>query len=156
LRFAPGLQAPIFGFVKAGDQKSIVIVDDEMSFTDLIGQMLGDHFNRPILTFSNPLTALAALPGLNPGVLVTDYYMPHISGLDLIRQAGALGPDAPPCILITGHTFEDADNETARMDHFKAILAKPFRWQQLAVLIEHHWPPDAGPAVLEPRRAREE
>lgn len=117
-----------------------MIVDDEMSFTDLLGTMLGDHFGRPILTFGNPLTALEALPRLNVGMLVTDYYMPHVNGLDVIRRAGSLMAEPPPCILITGHTFEDADNDLEKMAHFKAILPKPFRWQELAALIERHWP----------------
>ncbi len=124
------------------EEKTIVIVDDEMSFTELLGSMLGEHFSCPVLTFGNPLTAAESLPRLNVGVLVTDYYMPHIDGLDLIKKAGALTPP-PPSILITGHTFEDNDDETARMPHFKAILAKPFRWQQLAKLIEEHWPADS-------------
>lgn len=123
--------------------KTIVIVDDEMSFTELLGSMLGEHFTCPVLTFGNPLTAAAALPALNVGVLVTDYYMPHLTGLDLIKQAGSHQP-APPSILITGHTFDEPDDETVRMTHFKAILAKPFRWQQLAVLIEKHWPEPSG------------
>jgi DNA-binding NtrC family response regulator len=124
---------------RPGD-KTIVIVDDEMSFTELLGSMLGEHFSCPILTFGNPLTAAEALPRLNIGVLVTDYYMPHINGLDLIRRAGNLQPSAPPCILITGHTFDNDADETARLPHFKTILPKPFRWQQLAALIERHWP----------------
>lgn len=124
-------------------EKTIVIVDDEMSFTELLGSMLGDYFSCPVLTFGNPVTAAEALPRLNVGVLVTDYYMPHINGLDLIKKAGALAP-APPSILITGHTFDDNDDETARIPHFKAILAKPFRWQQLAKLIEEHWPEAPG------------
>lgn len=122
------------------DEKAIVIVDDEMSFTELLGCMLGDHFSRPILTFGNPLTAMEALPKLNIGILVTDYYMPHINGLDVIRRAGVLFAQPPPCILITGHTFEDADTDLEKMDHFKAVLPKPFRWQELAALIERHWP----------------
>lgn len=123
---------------KAG--KAIVIVDDEMSFTELLGNLMGDHFNTPILTFSNPLTALEAVPRLNIGVFVTDYYMPHRNGLDVIRKLGEVMDNPPPCLLITGHSL-DEDDEPGSPVHFKAILAKPFRWQQLAALIEKHWPP---------------
>lgn len=120
--------------------KSIVIVDDEMSFTDLLGRLLAEHFSCPILTFSNPLSALEALPKLNVGVLVTDYYMPHLNGLELIRKLGDLLPAPPACILITGHSLENNDDEVARLIQFQAILYKPFRWQQLAALIEKNWP----------------
>jgi DNA-binding NtrC family response regulator len=127
-------------------EKTIVIVDDEMSFTELLGSMLGEHFSCPILTFGNPLTAAEALPRLNVGVLVTDYYMPHIDGLDLIKKAGLL-TSVPPSILMTGHTIEDHEEQTAQMPHLRAILSKPFRWQQLAALIEKNWPEDSPSPV---------
>ncbi|CAM2794115.1 response regulator [Rariglobus hedericola] len=128
--------------------KAIVIVDDEMSFTDLLGRLLGEHFQCPILTFSNPVTALETIPLLDIGMLVTDYYMPHLNGIELIRGAIARSAIAPPCVLITGHAL-DEDSDIARMACFKGILAKPFRWQQLASLIEQHWPADA-PSPLRP------
>ena len=121
--------------------KAIVIVDDEMSFTELLGDLMGEHFHCPILTFSNPLAALDALPQLNVGIFVTDYYMPHRNGLDVIRRIGELHPCPPPCLLITGHSL-DGDSEPGNPPYFKAILPKPFRWQQLAALIEKHWPAD--------------
>ncbi|MET0263535.1 MAG: response regulator [Rariglobus sp.] len=128
--------------------KAIVIVDDEMSFTDLLGRLLGEHFKAPILTFSNPLTALEALSRLDVGILVTDFYMPHVNGLDVIRKAADICPVAPPSLLITGHLFE-YDEERMQMPHFKGIVPKPFRWQQLAVLIEQHWPADAPSPLRE-------
>jgi DNA-binding NtrC family response regulator len=122
--------------------KAIVIVDDEMSFTDLLARLLEEHFHCPIITFGNPLTALETIPRLDIGMLVTDYYMPHINGIELIRRTVALCPVPPPCVLITGHAMDDEPG-TADMPSFKGILAKPFRWQQVAALIEQHWPAHA-------------
>ena len=144
LRFAhPHSQSHDSPAVEENTPKSIVLVDDEMPFTDLLVQMMGDYFDCPILTFSNPAAALKALPEINVGLLVTDYYMPRINGLDLIIKAGELGQTPPHSILITGHTFEDEVDMSAT-PHFKAMLPKPFRWQQLARLIEQHWPDKAG------------
>ncbi len=127
---------------KAG--KAIVIVDDELSFTDLLEHLLGDYFSCPIHTFTNPLQMLEAYPRLDVGVLVTDYYMPHRTGMDLIRKLAELSPEAPPaCVLITGHALDD-EEEGPRPPHLKAILSKPFRWQQLADVIEAHWPANAS------------
>lgn len=134
--------------VEENAPKSIVLVDDESAFTDLLVQMMGDHFECPILTFSNPVVALKALPELNVALLVTDYYMPRINGLDLIIRAGTTTAAPPHSILITGHTFEE-DVDMSATPHFKAMLPKPFRWQQLARLIEQHWPDKAG-APLRP------
>jgi DNA-binding NtrC family response regulator len=128
--------------------KAIVIVDDETSFTELLAHLLGEHFNCPIVTFSNPLKMLDALPSLNIGVLVTDYYMPHCNGLDLIRKVGELLPDPPPCLLITGHAIDD-DEDCVMPAHLKEILPKPFRWQQLAGLIQKHWPANTASPLRE-------
>lgn len=123
----------------APDVEAIVIIDDEMSFTDMLGRLLGDYFSCPIITFSNPLTALEAIPLLKVGMVVTDYYMPHLNGLELIRRIGELRPCSPPCLLITGHTLED-ESIVDQLACLKGILAKPFRWQQLAAQIKKHWP----------------
>ena len=126
--------------------KAIVIVDDETSFIELLGRLLGDYFNCPILIFSNPAKMLEAAPSLNIGILVTDYYMPHLNGLDLIRKVGEVLPNPPPCLLITGHAIDD-DEDCVMPAHLKEILPKPFRWQQLAGLIEKHWPADTASAL---------
>lgn len=148
LRFAQPRPDRMIAAVEETRPKAIVLVDDEAPFTDLLVQMMGDHFDCPILTFSNPVVALKALPELNVALLVTDYYMPRINGLDLIIRAGTLTATPPHSILITGHTFEE-DVDMSATPHFKAMLPKPFRWQQLARLIEQHWP-DAAGAPLRP------
>ena len=51
--------------------------------------------------FYRPADALAALPELKPSVIVTDYYILEINGLDFIRQATALRP-VTAFVLITG------------------------------------------------------
>jgi len=133
--------------------KAIVIMDDETSFSDFLSDLLGEHFRCSIISFTDPLELMDALPRLNVGILVTDYYMPRLNGLDLIRRMTDVVPVAPPCILITAHTFEDED-DLARPPHFKEILAKPFRWQQLAKLIVKHWPTDAVSPLRDPQQAK--
>lgn len=145
--FAPAPRNRMVVLVEAKEGKAIVIIDDEVSFTELLEHLLGEHFDCPIRTFSNPLRMLEALPRLEVGIVVTDYYMPHRTGLELIRQVGELSLVPPPCILITGHALDEGE-ESARPVHLKAVLPKPFRWQELADLIEKYWPADLAP----PRR----
>src|SRR6185436_14380565 len=79
--------------VKPIPSKSIVLVDDEKSYTDLLTQMLADNLDCPVHAFSRPAEALTKLAELNPGVVVTDYYMPNLNGLDFIRQATPVVPN---------------------------------------------------------------
>ena len=122
----------------------MVIVDDEKSFTDMIGQLLGDCLTSPIHTFTSPLEALKNLASLRPGIVVTDYYMPGMDGLDFIRAINAVSPDIP-CILITGHPFNLEEYDQDDLRNLKAVLPKPFRWKQLADMIERYWAGEKPP-----------
>ena len=82
-------------------RKAIVIVDDEKAYVDIMATLLTDQLDCPVVTFTRPLEALAALPNLNVGVIVTDCKMPQFNGLEFIRRAPVLLPGIP-FILMTG------------------------------------------------------
>jgi DNA-binding NtrC family response regulator len=119
--------------------KSIVIVDDEKSYTDLLTQMLAENLDCPVHAFSRPLDALAALPRMDPGVVVTDYHMPQIDGIEFIRQASAVVPQAS-FVMITGHNLAQQEDQLARLKLLKGFLSKPFGWRKLADEILRVWP----------------
>jgi two-component system, NtrC family, C4-dicarboxylate transport response regulator DctD len=119
--------------------KAIVLVDDEKSYTDLMTQMLADNLDCPVHAFTRPLDALRELPRIKPAVVVTDYFMPQINGLEFIRQATAITPDAA-FVLITGHNLASESDQMARLGSLKGFLAKPFGWRKLAEEIVRVWP----------------
>jgi two-component SAPR family response regulator len=114
-------------------------VDDEKSYTDLLTQMLVDNLDCPVHAFSRPLQALKVLPELNPGVIVTDYYMPQLNGLEFIRQAAPLVPEAT-FVIITGHNLDEETDTMARLTPLRGFLAKPFGWKKLADEVLRVWP----------------
>ena len=119
--------------------KAIVLVDDEKSYSDLLTQMLADNLDCSVHSFSRPADALQALPQIDPGVVVTDYFMPQINGLDFIRQASPLVPRAN-FVLITGHNLASEKDTMARLTPLKGFLPKPFGWRKLADEILRVWP----------------
>lgn len=123
--------------------KSIVLVDDERSYTELIAQMLTDNLDCPVHPFTRPLAALAALPVLRPSVVVTDYFMPELNGIQFIREAAPLVPGAA-FVMITGHNLSAEKDELAQLTALKGFLAKPFGWRQLADEIIRVWPPETA------------
>jgi DNA-binding NtrC family response regulator len=125
--------------VTAALQHPIVLVDDEKSYTDLMSQMIEDTLDRRVVSFTRPLDALSALATLRPAVIVTDYYMPQISGLEFIRLASAVVPNSV-FILISGHNLDAVDDQLARLPQLKAFLAKPFSFRVLAEEILRVWP----------------
>lgn len=119
--------------------KSIVLVDDEKSYTDLLSAMLADALDCPVHAFSRPTEALKALPAINPGVVVTDFHMPQLNGFEFIRQATPLVPRTA-FVMITGHNMTNLEDEMARLVGLKGFLPKPFGWRKLADEILRVWP----------------
>ena len=119
--------------------RAIVLVDDEKSYTDLMTHMLADNLDCPVHAFSRPLQAIQALPQLKPGVVVTDYFMPQLNGLEFTRQAALLVPDSA-FVIITGHNLAAEEQAMNRIPALKGFLAKPFGWRKLAEEILRVWP----------------
>lgn len=119
--------------------KSIVLVDDEKTYTDLMSEMLAENLDCQVSSFTRPLDALAALAQIDPAVIITDYYMPQVDGLEFIRRAARIAPQAA-FVLITGHNLATVEDEVARLQPLKGQLAKPFGWRVLADEILRVWP----------------
>ena len=119
--------------------KSIVLVDDEKSYTELMTQMLSDNLDCPVHAFTRPMDALKAIPAIDPGVIVTDYFMPGLNGIEFIRQATMVVPNAV-FVMITGHNLSAEEDQLAKLTALKGFLAKPFGWRKLADEIVRVWP----------------
>jgi DNA-binding NtrC family response regulator len=129
----------------------IVLVDDEKSYTELLTQLLSDNLNCRVHSFSRPADALAMLAAIDPGVIVTDYYMPELNGLEFIRAASKVVPQAR-FVLISGHNLSASEPEMAQLPALQGFLAKPFGWRKLADEILRVWPEtSAAPRLRESR-----
>ncbi len=127
--------------------KSIVFVDDEVPYTELMSMMLANHLERPVHAFTRPTQALAALAGLDGAVIVTDYHMPQLDGIAFIREAAKLAPEAV-FVMITGHNLAAEEDTLCRLGRLKGFLAKPFGWRILAEEIVRVWPDRASAPAL--------
>lgn len=77
------------------------IVDDDAAVRDSIAFSLGTA-DLNTRTFESAIALLEALPGIEPGCIITDVRMPEMNGIELVRRLKQL--HAPhPVIMITGH-----------------------------------------------------
>jgi len=129
--------------------KKVLIVDDEKSFTELLAQILNDNMTCAVESYNRPADALKAIQAGEVAVLVTDYYMPVMNGIELIRNLQQCQPNVP-AILITGHSLKFGEEEMRRLPALKTVLAKPFGWRRLADLLIQHWPDANPPKIKEP------
>ena len=119
-----------------------LILDDEKSYLDLMSVVLRDFLKCPVATFTSAEKALAALPALNLGIIVTDFSMPGMDGITFLRLATQLKPDVP-CVMITGHCEALAAMDHSDISQLRTVLAKPFGGRVLADTITRYWP-EAG------------
>ena len=124
--------------------KAIVLVDDEKSYNDLIRQMLVENLDCPVHGYTRPLEALDDLRAIDPAVIVTDYFMPEMNGIEFIHRAVPLVPNAV-FVMISGNNLAAEKERMAQIAALKAFLAKPFGWRKLADEILRVWPSDIPP-----------
>ncbi len=124
--------------------KSVLLVDDEEGYLDLLGQLLGEHLACPVHCYARSTEALRALPALDVGLIVTDYHMPGLNGLEFLLEVRKTHPDLP-AIMITAHGIELTPEWSAALPNLRTIVKKPFRWAALAAEISRHWPESRPP-----------
>ena len=106
---------------------TIFIVDDEPLLLDLATVIL-QPLGYDVRTFVNPEVALAEFIALKPAVVVTDYAMQEMSGIDLIRECKRLNPHQK-FMLVSGTVEENIYADSAvKPDIF---LGKPYHFQAL-------------------------
>ena len=126
--------------------RPVLFLDDEHSYVGLMTELLSDNLDCPILPFTRSDDALAALPRANVGMIVTDYYMPLMNGIEFLFRAHAACPTVV-AIMITGHQIELGGQDLSHVPGLRTVLFKPVRWRLLAEAIIQHWP-DGNPPVL--------
>jgi DNA-binding NtrC family response regulator len=79
---------------------SILIVDDEKSYLDLLKGLLVEEGFTDIITETNPLNAIDILHSNNVDLVLCDVYMPQMNGLELLERITLEHPHIP-VIMVT-------------------------------------------------------
>jgi signal transduction histidine kinase/CheY-like chemotaxis protein len=139
--------AEVPGIVAAPHRATILLVDDEELVRTGTAEMLGD-LGYDVVQAASGAEALRLLrSGCEPDILVTDYLMPGMNGVDLIENATAIAPTVRP-MLITGYS-DIAAGRGANLPR----LQKPFRQGELARRVAELLTRSDGGEVLPFRRS---
>jgi CheY-like chemotaxis protein len=115
-----------------GSPATIFIVDDEPMLLDLAAAIL-QPLGYNVKTFRDPQVALKEFATAKPVVLVTDYAMGGMSGMDLVRECKRVSPNLK-IMLLSGTVNEQIyASESAKPDRF---LAKPYQVQEFIELVK--------------------
>lgn len=114
---------------------SLLIVDDDELILSLLRDLLAGEGRYRISTATDPQRALELLRVGPFDLLIADYHMPEMTGLDLIREARRLYPDLIG-ILVTGFAWPEATAEAAEAGAYDLIL-KPFNIGEVRVTVRN-------------------
>jgi DNA-binding NtrC family response regulator len=113
--------------------KRILIVDDEPLNLDLLDQELADigHTTERAIDGSE---ALAKLDTINPDLVLLDYQMPGMNGIEVLREIRKRDENLPVVIITAYGTIERAvEAVKAGADDF---VTKPFDPDHLALVVK--------------------
>ena len=106
----------------------VFVVDDEPMLLELAAAIL-EPIGCEVRTFRDPELALKAFPSANPAVVITDYAMGRMNGMDLIRECRRLNPHQKLILVsgtVEGQVFADAPVKPNQ------FLSKPYQIHELA------------------------
>jgi signal transduction histidine kinase/CheY-like chemotaxis protein len=112
----------------------VLVVDDDPQVRQVTIEMLND-LGCAVLDAPGGLDALALLDGLTeaPRLILLDYAMPGMNGLQLARRLRDRGIEAP-IALVTGYAeLNEVDTQASPLD---GLLRKPFTIRELQGLLE--------------------
>ncbi|MCF2856958.1 response regulator [Pseudoalteromonas sp. SMS1] len=113
----------------------ILIVDDTYFMRELISESLQDRGFSELTQASNGEEALSALSDAHFDLIVTDWNMPKINGVELIKQV-KLEPAYQniKIIMLTGDTSPDKIQQMNQLG-VNAYISKPFTPESLSDLV---------------------
>ena len=116
------------------DRKALV-VDDEFHIVQVVSIKLKNN-GFDVVTAENGNIAYELACETNPDIIVTDYQMPVMSGLELIKKLRE-NPETEhiPVIMLTARGFSIEDDQKEKLQ-VSACLSKPFSPREVLQTIE--------------------
>ncbi len=104
---------------------TVLLVDDDPIITGMLAMMLDLCLDVTVLATNSPLEAQELLKEDLVSLLLTDYLMPQMNGIALIRFLRQRG-SAIPALLLTGYCDEpELASNTSHLKPFEVIV-KPW------------------------------
>ncbi len=119
-------------------EKRVLVVDDDETLLFLVKVFTENLLpNHQIITVNSSAAALAELRDQRFDLILTDYDMPQMNGLDLAHAIRQINPDVP-IVLMTGNNHcygVQPENGTRPLSGF---LVKPFSIMQLKQTLQQN------------------
>ena len=110
------------------DRKKILVADDESHILNVVSLKLRNA-GFDVITARDGAEALKLAGEQTPDLIITDYHMPNLSGLELAQRLRASGQNIPTLMLSArGYHLTEDELKASGIDQ---MIAKPFSPRQL-------------------------
>lgn len=116
-------------------QRKALVVDDEFHIVQVVAIKLRNN-GFEVLTAENGAQAFQMAQEHRPDIIITDYQMPVLSGIELIEKLRQ-NPDTEqtPVIMLTARNFSIDDDQKERLG-IADCLSKPFSPREVLQTVE--------------------
>ncbi|MCM8536063.1 MAG: response regulator [Lentisphaeraceae bacterium] len=111
--------------------KKIVVIDDELSFCNLLEELIQELGAYETRKFTSGAEALAIIGSFKPDAVFVDMLMPDKDGGAVIQSIKELLNPLPTIVMVTGMVAEDEVSTSSF-----PILAKPLNVDSLKKILE--------------------
>lgn len=110
--------------------KKVLIADDEIHIIHVVSIKLRNN-GYEVISAENGADAFALACEENPDIIVTDFQMPGMTGLELVRQLRQNeATKDTPVIMLTARDFAVEEGEKEQLQ-ISELLSKPFSPKEL-------------------------
>lgn len=120
----------------------MLFIDDDEGIRKAIKILLDAHAISGHFSESGEAALAAIHDGLRPGVIISDFQLPGLSGIETISRIRAATGAEIPALIITGNTTR-TKGLGIKLDNC-AAYSKPIEPDQLLKFIAAHLAPTAG------------
>ncbi|MHB0947339.1 MAG: response regulator [Sedimentisphaerales bacterium] len=117
------------------DNRKVLVADDEVHIVNVVAMKLRNN-GFDVVTADNGADAYRLCCEEKPDIIITDYQMPQMTGLELIEKVRS-NPDLKhiPIIMLTARGFAIEDEQKERLN-VAECLSKPFSPKELLGYVE--------------------
>jgi DNA-binding NtrC family response regulator len=114
----------------------VLVVDDVPQILEFFENVASKMKVSPftLVTRSDPRAAMQLIEETDFDVIVSDFRMPHVNGVELLTRARSLAP-AGRRVLMTGYNEIPVTKEALKGAQIDAYLQKPLAAQEIVLLL---------------------